>query len=236
MMNQEDLEKRISEIEEDFKKVEFNGWKGAFIDGIINPTNYLVAHSKIMWILKEVNSDEEDRTLLINFLRNPKDEVSGIKKGWAGTFNRIAYTTYGILNDKLWHQIPNIHESYQVIQSINDIAYTNVKKVPGGSRSQYEELVEFHNKYGWILEKQIKLYEPEIIICGGTGDILDKMFTEILPDTWKPIGNNEKNPKFYDYGNKLLIYTYHPRNSVMTNENYCNSIIEKVLWWKNKKS
>ena len=232
-MKKEELEKRISEIEVDLNKIKY-----AIHDGIVDVKNYLSTKPKIMWILKEVNSDEENRNLLFEFLRNPHNESSGIKKGWAGTFNSIAYSTYGIIEDLQMNEIPNIYESPKIIDSLNQIAYVNIKKVPGGSYAYYEDLSKFHQHKGDIIRKQVEYFSPEVIICacGSANEILDNMFHDILGENYQPIGKNENNPKFFDYGEKLLIYTYHPRNTRMTQHVYCDSIISVVNEWKKQKS
>src|SRR5690606_31648188 len=76
-------------------------------DGIVDIESYLNADLKIMWINKEVNSTEEDADWNLRDVLSVLRTDDGVVKGWAGTFNPIIYTVYGILNDKNWKDIPD---------------------------------------------------------------------------------------------------------------------------------
>lgn len=50
----------------------------------------------------------------------------------------------------------------------------NLKKISGSSQAKWKEIENFSEKYEENLQEQIKLYDPELIICcGGGGKFLD---------------------------------------------------------------
>src|SRR5690606_3823205 len=98
------------------------------------------------------------------------------------------------------------------------------------------ELKSFHEEFRNILKKQMEYYQPNIIICGGTGDFLDGLFSELFNGNY--IENQDEKSKtiFYKYENVVIAYAYHPsylkRKGGDFEEVYCNSIIKNVLDWK----
>lgn len=237
------MEKKIIEREE--KKIiqEINSvkWNGREInpisDGIISIDDYFNSEIKILWINKEVNSTEEDADWNLREALYELREDNRVSKGWANTFNPIIYIIYGIFNKKNWAEIPDTWVEPEIIEYLRKIAYINVKKIPGGSTANWNELVDFHNKFGYILEKQIKLYKPDVIICGYTYEIIKETLNQIYEKTSSQkfeIDDKNKDNIFY-YNNEILIIdAYHP-NSRKNKENYCNGIINGVLDWIERK-
>ncbi|UOE37680.1 hypothetical protein [Chryseobacterium oryzae] len=79
-------------------------------DGIIDVEKYFHSNPKILWINKDVNSENDvDGWSLIDVL-NDLPNVLTKEKGWNQTFNPIVYTLYGIFNKMEWEKIPFISE------------------------------------------------------------------------------------------------------------------------------
>ncbi len=227
-MNKEELQKKIDEIDSEISKINYDCRK-AIHDGIVDIDEYLSSETKIMWILKEVHSvgDNGEWDLRAE-LRNLKNETgTAIRDRWAGTFNPIVYITYGILNEKLWDEIPNTWDDPKIIDILNKIAYVNVKKVSGMSTANHNELKEFHRSYGQILRKQIDVFLPDVIICGNVLEIIDYFGNDYIEI-------RDENMIFYQSksGNHILIDTYHPYNRKLKQQVYCDTIIKHVLDWK----
>lgn len=224
------------------KQIDEIKWKGLDIkpisDGIINIEEYLASDLKILWINKEVYSTEEDADWNLRHELANLEENGKVKSGWAGTFNPLIYTIYGIINNKKWHEMKWIEEDPMMIKVLEKIAYINVKKVPGGSVANNSELREFHNEFGSILKRQIQLYNPDIIICGNTYSIIEKSLTEIYDIDRKmnfKIDNSNSNNVFFKNEKVIIVDAYHP-NCKQNKEEYCNGIINGVLEWdKNRK-
>lgn len=237
-MNKIDLIKQIDDIDGQIEKIVYDG-RSAIKDGIVNLDNYLSSELKIMWILREVNSsDDEGNWDMRDVLMELQDDStkSGILKGWSKTFNPIIYTTYGIFNKILWGDIPDVSDDNSIVKSLQNIAYINLKKVSGLGTSKPKEITSFFREHSQIIIKQILTYNPDVIICGGTGDILDETLDEIYSNFKEK--KNENGIIFYLYDDVILVYAQHP-NYVGSYKKemekaYCDTIIKNVLEWKEK--
>ncbi|WP_396601487.1 hypothetical protein [Algibacter sp. R77976] len=213
----EQISKQISNLKNNFNQ------STPIIDGIVDLIEYDKASIKIMWILKEVNSENDtDEWDLRDAIKNLKTE-KGIKKGWASTFNPIVYTTFGILHNLYWEEIENTNDNPNIIDVLKKIAYVNVKKIPGKSVAIKSELEIAFKEHKSILKSQIELYNPDVIICGGTFNI--------IKDVFQNLNNKTAIHPFSSYENKntIIIDAYHPNNRTVTQEKYCNIIIENVI-------
>jgi hypothetical protein len=196
------------------------------IDGVVDFEHYFGCKNRIMWVLKEPNSEGEvEPWSMRDTLRKLKDE-SGIKKGWEKTFSSIVYVTYGIINDQNWSSIPYVYDNPDIVDILKSIAYINIKKDPGGSKSNYSELMESAQLYKEIIFKQLDLIRPEIIICGGTFDFLDSIS---VGSTFKNF--NQGPLKAYSNGNQLIIDAYHPGARNISREKYFNLVFETASYW-----
>lgn len=237
-MTKELLLKKIEEIDTEIKKINYQG-RNAILDGIVNVDNYFSSDLKIMWALREVNSlDDEGDWSMKDVLMELRDDstTSGLLKGWSKTFNPIIYTTYGILNNKFWKDIPDVSQDNSIVTSLENIAYINLKKVSGVGTSNPKEIMAFFKEHNQIIKSQITVFNPDVIICGGTGDILDETLDDIYLEPAERISENGIN--FYLYDNVILVYAQHP-NYVGSYKKemeqiYCDTIINNVLQWKIK--
>lgn len=201
-----------------------NGKQTAFIDGVIDLDKYNHSHLKIMWLLKEPNSTEESLNWREEIKKLRTD--NGIKSGWGSTFKSIIYSTYGILNAKEWNNIPDIEKDSSIVDVLHNIAFVNVKKIPGKSVAKHDEVVDFYDKYKSILLKQIDVYQPDVIICGNTFQFVSKDLLEA-----NDFVINKKPVDIYRTKKYLIIDAYHPNNRVkgVNQQVYCDSIINAVL-------
>lgn len=181
-------------------------------DGIINKDFFNKSKIKILWILKEVNHDGEiDDWDMSIILQNLKTK-NGIKSGWEKTFATIVYTTFGILNKKLWDEIPYHYDNPEIIDILKEIAYINVNKTSGGSTTHYLTLEKAYLTYKEKLFQQINEINPSVIIYGGTFYLFENdLNSNIINKTIKHID------------------AYHPAQRKISHEKYCNDIIEKVI-------
>ena len=140
-----------------------------FIDGIINLEFFNKSKIKILWILKEVN--DQNNNIKNKDLREILQDIktdNGIEKGWVKTFAPIVYATYGILNDVNIDSIPFHYENPNIIDVLKEIAYINVKKTSGGKSIHKSVLLHAYLNNKTKLFAQINEINPDIIIYGGT--------------------------------------------------------------------
>lgn len=204
-MNKFELEKAENEIEALICGIEDeSGQCTPIIDGIVDIDSYLNAPVKILWVLKEVNSPgDQDRWSLkdaIRGLRNGKK----IQKGWEKTFGPIVYATYGIMNQCRFEDIPHINQQPDLIDGLKQIAYINVKKLPGSRKASFSKLKKYYRAHKSIFLKQVKTYDPDVIICGGTYGVICQDFHEDAP----------------------IVKAYHPAQRRLKRAVWCDRIIE----------
>ncbi|MBK8563522.1 MAG: hypothetical protein IPN76_09285 [Saprospiraceae bacterium] len=204
---------------------------GGVPDGIVNLDEYLKADIKIMWILKEANSQGNNEWSMRGALNDGYlINENGIRGGWGRTFNPIIYTTVGILSNKNWGEINWVSDEPELIEILKKIAFVNVKKVPGNSVCDNEQMKSFYQQNKSILVRQIKLAEPDVIICGNTFWLIQN---ELKIKDFTPVKNFSKEfPINFFYSTKrMVIDAYHPNNRSVSQEDYCDSIIEAVIEW-----
>ncbi len=204
----------------------------AIIDGIVDVDKYLKSPKKILWILKEVNSSNDPGDWsLTDTISNLKTKT-GISKRWAHTFNPIVYTTYGILKNKLWDDIEYTYDNPNIIDCLKSIAYINIKKISGNSVANNNKLLEHYHKYKEIVLDQINYINPDIMIFGNTFWIMK----EDLGLNKYELNTEKAHIHIYKNKSKILIDAYHPNNKVrgLTQQKYCDSIIETVLDWESE--
>ncbi len=209
-------------------------------DGIIKIEKYLSAKYKILSILKEPYDDFEngkpcgggwDLGEAIRTKKTFHDFAVG-----KTTFEPMLYATWGILNDFcLWKDMPNVYSNPIMIEAFKSIAYINVKKLPGDTTIPKNVIENAYQQYKEILLKQIEYYAPDIIIGGST---LYNFYQDLGISREQLQNNGSVN--YIIKENKLFIEAYHPAQrsgkTGVSQEKYCNDIINSVKIWANNKT
>lgn len=197
-------------------------------DGVMQIDEYFSKEIRLAWIIKEAYEE--------------KDGTGG---GWSyfdlydkanfditnhSLFRKIIKTSYSIHNDFIKGE--NMDEiDFEMKQIIKKVAIINTQKLPAKnySRTNGKDLKESINKYSDLLERQLKLINPNVIIFGGTfqyyKDLLKFEDSEIV----------KGNVKYISKGDKLYIDAYHPSYWQISEEEYVNYIASVVEKWKSNK-
>ncbi len=181
----------------------FDEWKAKYKyfspDGIVDFYAYKNASLKITFILKETNEKEDDGGYdLTEFLRD--GAVGGC------IWNNVSRFSAGIILKKDFDTVESIDENDRK-QYLSPISVINLKKTPGKATSNYAEIEKFAKDDREFIKKQVDLYDPEIIICGGTGNILIKNILDLDTSSWTYVS---KYLRYLVYDDKLIVDTYHP--------------------------
>lgn len=159
----------------DQEKVLFSEWalkrKDFSPDGMIDELSYLESNPKILFLMKEVNSE------------NGFDLKQFIKDGGRRqTWDNIARWVYGIRNIKKdieWNELEKINTDKQRQELFKSICVMNLKKSPGSCIANHNELWKIADEDKIFLNNQFKIYfenqvtRPDIIIaCGSATTIL----------------------------------------------------------------
>lgn len=136
-------------------------------DGIINAAEF-DQEKRLLWILKEVNDRRSTTDWdLCEFLRDREKEKYFRLTTW-GLVSRISW---GILEPKKDFEEIKAFDRKKLTEVLDRIAVINLKKVPGGPRSNLKEIGDYLDKKPESRRKiinQIKSIAPKVIICGYT--------------------------------------------------------------------
>jgi len=231
------MKNKFEEIQKNISKEILKKDKNAIVDGIINCEKYTEIKTKILWVLKEANSSE---TWTFQDLLSVNDIESKIGKTndtlIHHMFKKIFYATYGLKINEDYDKLPYITEK-KVYQIGEEIAYINIKKIAGGSEAVENEIEQAYAVNEDLLLKQIKEYNPNIIIFGNTlkyfnWDKLKEIGWDLF-DKKQIVDNETNNTHFYPISkDKLCIYPYHPAYITVTQDVYCSEIIKAGLQWR----
>ncbi|OHX64320.1 hypothetical protein [Flammeovirga pacifica] len=219
MLAEEAIQKSIFAITPDEEGTE------PISDGVVNPELYLNAKFKILWILKEPHdpsgggwSSNEAFNNLESWASQPSTGKNLLKK--------VNYATYGILNNFMeWGDLPEINQKNDVWKALKNIAYINIRKLPGESSSDERVISTAYAKHKDLLLHQIDTYQPDIIIGGNT---LCHFYNDLKLDEIPPVKMGERI--YYPTKEKIFIDAYHP-SYVMKEEEYVDNIILAVKDW-----
>lgn len=186
-------------------------------DGVVDSNHYYDAKPKILWVLKEANSAGEDWSYSDFF------KCTWHKHKRLPSIRKIVYTTYGLLSKiNAFNDIPLWCES-NYREELKKMAIINLKKVPGGAKSNYNTIKAAYVENEDLLKEQIEVYNPDVIIFGGTFSFMDFLHNNLPEKTVTEMGNH-----YYNVGGKLFINTWHPAYTKFTDKAYVMDIINIV--------
>ncbi|EJU06886.1 hypothetical protein [Fusobacterium hwasookii] len=207
-MSIRELEEKLFDEWQKKEKLEYNiGNKKIFVrDGLVDEESYFKAPVKILYLLKEVNGGDRDWDLR-EYVKNG---------GRATTWDNITRWTKGIFRyreELEWNSLENINKDSRK-GTLKHIIAVNLKKIPGGHTTDYKKLEDFLKKESNVnyLKQQILLYNPDIIVCCGTGWLYSNYIEKGMKwaKTKRGILYNKEN-------NKLIISYSHPEARVSSN-------------------
>jgi len=226
-----EIEKRILDL--DCENTDFR----PIADGLINAEAYSLSKVKIMWILKEAYAQPEKDDFGGWSLGQAFERVNSWEKSdKSNRLKNMIYVSYGIINDfQKWNDLDYIKEKPEMYDVINQVAYINLKKIPGGKQSNDDEIRKHFLMHKDIVYDQIEAFQPEIIIGGNTMKFL---FEDMGISKNQLSSLQNSYPFFYSSTNRVLIDAYHPTNmgKGLMEAAYCDLIIEVAeYWFKNLK-
>ena len=189
--------------------------KTSLKDGIYNPTDYFTKDRvKVCVVLKEINRrDDDDKWEPVSVIDN-RFSIYGDKN------NPPATAIVRAFKETLLDKKQLIEGSWT--DTISGIAYVNLSKIPGGSKSNDTSLAAIVNGTWNLLMKQLSLLDADIYVFGGTFKYLwpyfadDKVWPHLLKSTKGEDINdtNHNRLSFYKYRvtdkDRLFVQTYHP--------------------------
>jgi len=215
---------KLDQIEQEFIKL--YGENNIVLDGITDIDEYIKSEDKILWILKEPWS-EKDRTWdLRKFNKNLTEYPN-----WRRTYKLIIKISYAIHNKIFeYAKIPNESDIKDIMSKI---AFINIKKDVGKSRSSYKVINNRFKRDEDLLLEQIKCLEPTIILnCSRVYGLYEKLRIEGIE---KPEIIEKTKIVFNaaSFNNGIIINAYHPNFRGDPNL-YFNKVIDYIQKFKSK--
>ncbi|MCI4406718.1 MAG: hypothetical protein JHC35_05430 [Sulfuricurvum sp.] len=194
---------------------------------------YLQSELKILFVLKETNKTDEtwDSRERLN-----EGMMYSSGKPITSTWDNI-YCWSKILLSKIVNnfcQAPkDADERKKIFQKI---ATMNLKKEPGGTRSNYDEIRNTAIEDSDFIKKQIELYTPHIIICCGKNLIYNRINALFQGDKLNYENQNlrMKHINISAAYQTLLIDYYHPASSKKNDFHHQSMLSIKELLTKNR--
>ena len=126
----------------------------AFIkDGIVDITKYEKPH--VLFILRDMNCSVSN-----DLCEDLRLEGSGAK-----TWCNVGRWVKAVLDEN--QEYPYDMSPQKRIEQISRVAVMNIKKEGGGARSEGKELVSYAKEQKELILEQIRMCDPDIIICCG---------------------------------------------------------------------
>lgn len=142
--------------------------KNNFIpDGIIDEASYMQSPKKILFIAKEAACLKEENTIEKNFETAQNDgfwcrRVVLGEEGGTRFSSGLALLANAILNE-------NFETPEKDISALRYVAFMNINKRGGFTSCQTDRLDTYVEKYKDLIDREIRIISPDIIVCCGMG-------------------------------------------------------------------
>ncbi len=177
------------------------------LDGAVDVERYVNAKPRILWILREPNGGgpwdlrEYFRSTLFTYNR------------WQSTAGVMIRVSHGLINGrKAWGVWAN--DARAIADCLRDVAIINVNKRGGDSRVNWGQLYQASLDLGELLCQQVDALCPQIVILGGTWEILPNQLKTQLND----LDNSDVN--WATLGDTVYVRAYHPNQMRISHEEY----------------
>lgn len=205
-------------------------------DGVADTKSYLLTKPKVMVVLKEPYDDTSKDNLgrIIPYgggwdfplLLKKQSEA----RAWPNrTWQRVVYAIYGFRNGKHYSEMDYIRNDPEMGDVLLDTCWINLSKMPGlTSSSDNKWRKAFDDNWKDIFVEQVNLYNPDVIIFGGTFDLAGSYVMENQVNG-EIVWSDDRNLSLtkYRHKDKLILAAAHPavRHNV---DFWVNSIIDAL--------
>ena len=155
------------------------------------------------------------------------------KKFNTPTWLPLIYILYGIHKGQERVEYRDMPKAdMKMVDLLKQSAYININKMPGDTVSG-----NMRSEYAiWrdIILKQIEAYNPDIIIFGGTFDVIKKDLSLLGRDPIAKTSTEEIAHFYKDNKDRLLVNAMHPAQRHISWDFYVDEIVDKLrklcLW------
>ena len=192
-------------------------------DGIVNEEEWKMSSRKVVFLLRETNSENYEWDERVYLRDYPK----------ASPNSTVKFLSQWVPAVLLEGEAPSWEWVYEFTRSrlaqtalLHRICWVNVKKTPGGSFVD-EKAFKAYWRQGenqQFLRRQLDLYNPDIIVCCGTC----WNYVEAYADAGLVPLKNEDGLEYYLHGKRLVINFYHPLATTYTKERFYKLLCKAV--------
>lgn len=203
----------------------FDQFKGPnfFADGPVDDRRYLESKPRVLYLLKEVHEKDNTaqwdlRDFLTEHIRSYETN-NQVYQMWRHA-SKYLYGTY--YNFPEWEEVNNIHHE-TLADCLRDAAFVNMKKTAGKASAIYKEIQRAGTDPNALWPKQIRLLEPELVLCGGNFWIAKNALKV------KRVLGRDDGLKFFKHHNSIFIDFYHPGQRTYLRETIYNKLKDTVM-------
>ncbi|MFC1481606.1 hypothetical protein ACFL6E_05115 [Candidatus Neomarinimicrobiota bacterium] len=190
------------------------------IDGPISE-EYQSANPRILWVLKEPHGNGGGS--LIEFLNGDFVLQSGKRYSkWASTYGTLIKVSHILLNPTMDTNRILSEYPYKNKGSLQKVALINLNKFGGGNR-QSKHYYAGVEKCRNLVQRQILMLEPQIVICGSTFPDLANIL-EITIEKHTPVWPSRDCFPSLTQNGRTYISAYHTGQTVLTQNKFLENV------------
>lgn len=187
----------------------FQEWRAArqrFVaDGVADEDAYSASERRILFMLKEVNDPEGGGWDLRQFIKDG---------GRSHTWSNVTRWVEGVRNlsmDIRWEDLEQVDNNRRA-RALRSVAAVNLKKTPGFHTSDAGEVASIAAQDKVFLNRQIGLYDADLIICCGVSDTFHWLVEFESQPKWK---RTSRGIAYHEYKPGKFVVAYaHPEARV----------------------
>lgn len=182
--------------------------------------NQLWEHSakRVMFLLKDQPNSQGDDTR--NWLIGDNKRVKNNRELKSKFLKRLSWLLYSITYNQPEYWNITLKQAQECFLTV-PFAFIETKKQSGRSLIKDKELMRYLEKYGHFLIEEIKLLDPNIIVCCGGPQyhfVLNTLYSKDMLERF------DENVYLVPEENKIILYVPHPSARVSDEKYYSGAL------------
>lgn len=163
----EDLKRELDDLFAEWEeRHKFRSEEGFIRDGIFDGEKWFSSQRKILFVLKEAYNEKEHK------IKNVCEYVRDVKKGpFKKTWWTVTNWAYAAQHTSE-NTSPDFPSKEKRREGLLSSAGVNIKKSDGRGTSDLKDIAGYAERDGDLIRREIKLLDPDIVICGNTWDVI----------------------------------------------------------------
>lgn len=167
-------------------------------DGIVDEEAYVESNLRVVLVLKEANSEHGGWDLRKKLAASPNWQTWSTVTRWVRGLRQLDRSLP-------WSEIAATPSVAERAEALRSICVVNLKKEAGGSQSNHDAIARFAREDASFLAEQFELCDPDVVICGGVGDLVNQVMR------LGPWARTSRGLEFVQRGKCHVLNYYHPQ-------------------------